>query len=38
MINIDSTFIEVPPFDLPVILISNAVLWLMIAGILAIVW
>ncbi len=38
MINSERTFIEVPPFDLPVILMANAVLWVAIAGVAAVVF
>lgn len=38
MINSYNTYIEVPPFDLPVILAFNAGLWLLIAAALSIIW
>lgn len=38
MINTEKTIIEVPPFDLPVILMANAVLWVAIAVIAAVVF
>ncbi len=38
MINTYDTRIEVPPFDLPVILAFNGVLWAVIVTIAALVW
>jgi hypothetical protein len=38
MINTYNTYIEVPPFDLGTIVKFNAMLWVMIAIVAALIW